>query len=74
MLWVIVYSIHYYFQCTVNVLRCPGYAQDPIAEWKKRAAKIKGLMAIEDDGDEESDEEPEPEKGKPGDPGMLRSD
>ncbi|XP_052758891.1 DNA topoisomerase 2 isoform X2 [Galleria mellonella] len=46
-----------------------GYAPDPIAEWKKRAAKMQGLEIIADDEPVESEEEPEPEeKGKPVDP------
>ncbi|KAJ0178117.1 hypothetical protein K1T71_005940 [Dendrolimus kikuchii] len=47
-----------------------GYAPDPIAEWKKRASKMQGLTALEDDDEQESEEEvePEPEKGKPVDP------
>lgn len=48
-----------------------GYAPDPIADWKKKATKMQGLTALEDDEPEESEEEPEPEevKGKPVDPG-----
>ncbi|NP_001037009.1 DNA topoisomerase 2 [Bombyx mori] len=47
-----------------------GYAPDPIADWKKRASKIQGLTALEDDDAQESEEEePEPDpKGKPVDP------
>lgn len=50
-----------------------GYAPDPIADWKKRASKIQGLTALEDDDAQESEEEePEPDpKGKPVDPGQL---
>ncbi|XP_028179353.1 DNA topoisomerase 2 isoform X1 [Ostrinia furnacalis] len=46
-----------------------GYAPDPIAEWKKRASKMQGLTALEED-EPESEDEPEPEdnKGKPADP------
>lgn len=50
----------------------PGYAADPISEWKKRASKMQGLTALEDDPVESEDEpEPEQEKGKPVDPGKL---
>ncbi|XP_047516652.1 DNA topoisomerase 2 isoform X2 [Pieris napi] len=48
-----------------------GYAPDPIADWKKRATKMQGLNALEDDEAEESEEELEPEQtkgGKPVDP------
>ncbi|CAG4962834.1 unnamed protein product [Colias eurytheme] len=47
-----------------------GYAPDPIAEWKKRASKMQGLTALEEDEPQESEDEPEPEetKGKPVDP------
>ncbi|KAL0871693.1 hypothetical protein ABMA27_004209 [Loxostege sticticalis] len=47
-----------------------GYAPDPIAEWKKRASKMQGLTALEEDEQPESEDEPEPEdnKGKPVDP------
>ncbi|CAG9794048.1 unnamed protein product [Diatraea saccharalis] len=46
-----------------------GYAPDPIAEWKKRASKMQGLTALEEEDPQESEEEPEPqEKGKPVDP------
>jgi hypothetical protein len=55
----------------VNCSLCvSGYAPDPIAEWKKRASKLQGLSALEDDAPSEDDAEPEPEeKGKPLDPG-----
>ncbi|CAB3247791.1 unnamed protein product [Arctia plantaginis] len=45
-----------------------GYAADPISEWKRRASKMQGLNAIEDDPEAESEDEPEPpqnDKGKP---------
>ncbi|KAM3966414.1 DNA topoisomerase 2 [Aphomia sociella] len=47
-----------------------GYAPDPIAEWKKRAAKMQGLDSLATDEPEvESEDEPEPEdKSKPVDP------
>ncbi|XP_052741685.1 DNA topoisomerase 2 isoform X2 [Bicyclus anynana] len=48
-----------------------GYAPDPISDWKKRASKLQGLTALEEDEPVESEEEPEPEqdsKGKPVDP------
>lgn len=55
-----------------NPISHPGYAPDPIAEWKKRASKIKGLTSQEDDADAESEDEPEPEdKTKSVDPGTL---
>ncbi|XP_050666367.1 DNA topoisomerase 2 isoform X6 [Leptidea sinapis] len=48
-----------------------GYAPDPIADWKKKAAKMQGLVALEEEEPAESEDEPEPEvdaKGKPVDP------
>ncbi|XP_041986182.1 DNA topoisomerase 2 [Aricia agestis] len=47
-----------------------GYAPDPIAEWKKKASKMQGLSALEEEEAAESEDEPEPEpqKGKPVDP------
>ncbi|XP_013188614.2 DNA topoisomerase 2 [Amyelois transitella] len=47
-----------------------GYAPDPIAEWKKRAAKMQNLDGADEEEDAESEDEPEPEpeKGKPADP------
>nr|XP_026488839.1 DNA topoisomerase 2 [Vanessa tameamea] len=47
-----------------------GYAPDPIAEWKKRASKMQGLVALEEEETPESEDEIEPEdtKGKPVDP------
>lgn len=49
-----------------------GYTPDPIADWKKRASKMQGLNALEEEEPEESEGEPEPEMtkgGKPVDPG-----
>ncbi|CAK1585943.1 unnamed protein product [Parnassius mnemosyne] len=47
-----------------------GYTPDPIADWKKRASKMQGLVALEEEEQEESEDEIEPEdnKGKPVDP------
>ncbi|XP_048487438.1 DNA topoisomerase 2 isoform X1 [Plutella xylostella] len=47
-----------------------GYAMDPIAEWKKRASKMQGLVALaEEDVPESEDEETEETKaGKAADP------
>nr|XP_049706693.1 DNA topoisomerase 2-like isoform X2 [Helicoverpa armigera] len=53
----------------VEELMKRGYAPDPISEWKKRASKMQGLTALDDEPVESEDEpEPEPEKGKPVDP------
>ncbi|KAL4703252.1 hypothetical protein ACJJTC_018017 [Scirpophaga incertulas] len=44
-----------------------GYAPDPIAEWKKRASKMQGLTAVEEE-DQESEEETVPDPKGPVDP------
>lgn len=44
-----------------------GYAPDPIAVWKKQAAKLQGIEAEEEPAEESEEEEPEPETTK-GDP------
>ncbi|KOB77742.1 DNA topoisomerase 2 [Operophtera brumata] len=51
-----------------------SYAPDPISEWKKKASKIQGLTAVEEE-DVESEDEPdtaETDKGKPADPEVKK--
>ncbi|XP_061378128.1 DNA topoisomerase 2 [Danaus plexippus] len=45
-----------------------GYAPDPIADWKKRASKMQGLTAVEEEPESEEELEQEEVKGKSADP------
>lgn len=57
----------------MSIIKIAGYAPDPIAEWKRKASKIQGLTAVEDNGEESEEEveqQPDP-KGKPVDAGQL---
>lgn len=67
-----IFVTHFFFSNTYNFFNTTGYAADPISEWKKRASKMQGLNAVEDEPEEESEDEPEQphnDKGKPVDSG-----